>query len=541
MQGSQPLFVVVRLAGLALLAALAVAALGCGGSGSTASAEPPVSGTDTPDPQPAPTPTPTPTATPSPTPEPTPTPTPEPTPTATPTPGVTFGTPGPWPVENATYGSAQGVSDAVVSVSSDEAQNRWVATANALYLFRPGEPTPRRFAGAEGLHLADNPESYCEIVRGYSFGNWDPSLASASPPFPAPWPNCPVLGAATDRGIKTIVGGRPDEVFVGYWGEDADRGPNGEEGDKDDPGRHSGKIDWVRVKPDGTLDVVRFDMVAIDHGMIYWHNRTVHRLLYDHFVHPGSLYAGTNHGVNYFRVDLWRPQLPAATGRGFDEPVNSWLREWMGDHLHAEAHSLCTNPDGSQSVCTGSRGLLLGGWHGLALDARGDLWHAGKWAAGLITWDPSPANWVARNGDAFARQFTPDHGTSPFPPPADVREGVHMSAVAVASDGRVWFASELGGGIASWRDREGFSRYRATSLGLPSDDVADLVALPDGRLAVAHASGGVVLWNPATGDVARVPGLPSGRVNELQVDTMVDPPVLLVATDRGAAALRVLP
>jgi hypothetical protein len=138
------------------------------------------------------------------------------------------------------------------------------------------------------------------------------------------------------------------------------------------------------------------------------------------------------------------------------------------------------------------------------------------------------------------RHFTPDTGTSPFPPPADVVAGVEMSAAAVAPGGRVWFGS-LFHGLASWAPGETFSRFSPAGLfGWPTDGVADVVALPDGRLAVAHESAGAVLWNPASGDVRPLP-LPSGAVSELQLDTMVDPPVLLVATRGGAAALRVLP
>jgi hypothetical protein len=514
------LFSLARFAGLALLAALAIAvAAGCGGGGGGGEAPAPLTG----EPQEPPPPPPP----------------PEQPPVAPPAdPKVPFGTQGPWPVSNDTIR----VGEAVVSVTTDEAQNRWIASAQALYLLRPGETTPRKYGSADGLHLAGNPETYCETVLGYSFGAWDPSWASPAPDrptvYPVPYPACPVTGAASARGIASIVGGRANEVFVAYYGDESNTGTNTYSGDKDDPGRHSGKTDWVRVKDDGTLDVVRFDWAAIGHGMMYWHNRTTHRLLYDHFVHPGSLYAGTNHGVNYVRVDRWRPQKPrAAGGPGYDEWVDVWLSEWQGDHLHAEAH----DPTGSQ---------LLGDWRGLALDADGNLWHAGKWAAGLIAWDDSPASWV-RNAGAlpngpggprhrFLAHFTPDTGTSPFPPPADVRAGVHMSAVTVARDGRVWFAS-LDQGLASWKAGEtGFQRVSGAAVGLPSDEIEDVVALPDGRLAVAHPSGGVVLWDPATGASTRLP-LPSDAVQELQLDTMVSPPALLVATRGGAASFRVLP
>jgi len=70
--------------------------------------------------------------------------------------------------------------------------------------------------------------------------------------------------------------------------------------------------------------------------------------------------------------------------------------------------------------------------------------------------------------------------------------------------------------------------------------VRDLAALPDGRLAVASFSA-VVLWDPAASRHATVAGLPKGTVQRLELDQRVSPPALHVATEQGAAALRVLP
>ena len=59
--------------------------------------------------------------------------------------GVAFGTPGPWPVANVTYGGADGIRESpVVGISTDEAQDRWVATPDALYLLRPADQAYRR-------------------------------------------------------------------------------------------------------------------------------------------------------------------------------------------------------------------------------------------------------------------------------------------------------------------------------------------------------------------------------------------------------------
>ena len=82
-----------------------------------------------------------------------------PTPPAAGPPGpasVQFGTPGPWPAANATYGAKDGLEEPmVVAMTTDEAQDRWVATPRALYLLRPGDARFTRFDETAGLHLGD--------------------------------------------------------------------------------------------------------------------------------------------------------------------------------------------------------------------------------------------------------------------------------------------------------------------------------------------------------------------------------------------------
>ena len=74
---------------------------------------------------------------------------------------VTFGGPGPWPMQNVTYGQADGIQETpVVGMSTDESQNLWVATKQALYLRRPTDARFTRFDAQAGLHLAANPVTY---------------------------------------------------------------------------------------------------------------------------------------------------------------------------------------------------------------------------------------------------------------------------------------------------------------------------------------------------------------------------------------------
>jgi hypothetical protein len=498
------------------VAALALAATGCGG-GSGADA----AGEATPPPAPAPAEPPPDT---SPPPDPPP-PDPAPPPAQ---PGFVFGTAGPWPVENVVYGGRDGIRETpVVGFTSDEAQNRWVATHDALYLLRPGDTAFRRFDERDGLHMGSNRVHYCngrQIPLDRRCGGTEE------------W------GVAAEPGISAVVGGAQDEVFVGYFAvhpEGNDCASNGDGEDWCDPTKHSGKIDRVRLNADGTLAVDRFDLVAINHGAKYWHDREIQRLVYDHFVHPHTLYAGTEHGVTLLLPDRFR--LPAD-----DEWFNDAYKEWMGDHLHAR---VCF-----ERPCDGTTGgQRMGDWRGLALDGNGDLWHAGRWTAGLIGWDPDPVNWFARNGDAFLVSFGdpysgPGSGNPPVFPVAAEGHSVFLNAVAVCPDGRVWFGS-LGpeDGVeqtVAVYDRGSFRYFTAGDLGLPERSVRDLVCLPDGRLVIASYFSGLVLFDPATGasrPIRAGHGIPSDEVLGLEVDRMPDPPCLHVATGGGAAALRVLP
>ena len=219
----------------------------------------------------------------------------------------------------------------------------------------------------------------------------------------------------------------------------------------------------------------------------------------------------------------------------------------MGDHLHARVCFEMVCPPGSES------GQRMGDWLGLALDANGDLWHAGKWTAGLITWDPSPENWFLRNGAAFKKAFgDPYSGPGSGSPPVFevVREGhpVFLTAVAVCPDGMVWFASRgvsdgVAATVASY-DGKHFAYYDAAALGLGESSVSDMVCLPDGRLVLGGFSSGLSFYDPATGASKRVRaggGIPGNGIVALEVDRMPAPISLHVATNAGAAVLRVLP
>jgi hypothetical protein len=423
-------------------------------------------------------------------------------------------------VSNVTYGLSDGIQEMpVVGVSTDEKQNLWVATNKALYLLQPGQKSFRRFDASSGLHLQSNPVQYCDT--------WAPNH------------ECPIYGGADDPGISEIVGGGPDEVFVGYFGHhDWTRL---DDGSFTDPWRHSGKLDRVRLKSDGSVEVIRLDMVA-GNSVEFWHNKTVWRMVYDHFIHTHELYVGTDHGVDKISPDKWKPTDP---GTWFNSPQNNLT--WMADHLHPQAclHAHC---DGERVT------QMLGDWHGLAIDGSGDLWVAGKWAAGQIKYvadnsvwfnNPRDAAGTSAFGPAFGDPYDGNcSGNRPvFCPPLE-GDPVEMSAVSVAKDGRIWWSSRTTYGIAVYDGHQFSYLDPVRDVGLGETSVSDLVALPDGRLAVAGPNTGMVLWDPASGK--RTPlhagqGIPDDHVFRLELDRMVDPPALHVSTWGGAAVLRVLP
>jgi len=433
--------------------------------------------------------------------------------------GTQFGGAGPWSLDNQQYGAAQGIAESpVIGASTDESQNLWVATRTAIYLLKPGQTTFRRYAAADGLHLASNPVKYCD--------SWAPDHA------------CPIYGAAADPGITEIVGGGTGEVFVGYAGNTDGTG------DYNDPNRHSGALDRVRLNADGSLKVDRLQMVSGDSAE-FWHNRTVSRLLFDHFVHPHELYVGTNHGVDRMAPDKYREPKAA-------EWFNDVNKEWMADHLHPRVcfHAPCGNDESNQR---------MGDWRGLAVDAQGDLWVAGRWTAGNIRWTQALSDWYSRPGaaafgiafgDPYPQAVNADGFVNEpvFRPPKE-GDPVGLSAVAVAKDGRVWFASgpsittDISYGVAVWNGHKFTTYDPQKDLGMGEKLVQDLAALPDGRLVLAGRTTGLVIYDPATGGHTALRGtayLPSDRVTRIEVDRMVSPPAIIVSTDVGVAVLRKL-
>jgi len=117
------------------------------------------------------------------------------------------------------YGSAQGLLEAPVSASVDEAENLWVVTQRALYVLQPGAKTFRRYTPRDGLHYGS--------------------------------------GYTDSPDITWVEGGSAGECFVGYFARDTNSRmfPNAHLWS--DPYAHMGKMDQVLLQSNGSLNVNR--------------------------------------------------------------------------------------------------------------------------------------------------------------------------------------------------------------------------------------------------------------------------------------------
>ena len=310
----------------------------------------------------------------------------------------------------------------------------------------------------------------------------------------------------------------------------------------------------------------------------FWHNRDVQRMVYDHFKHPHELFVGTNHGITRFTPDKFKDVPPLKDGNGTVLGIQYWPNQtfdWMSDHVHPQACAC--------GPCENETGLLLADWRGLAIGHDGNLVTGGRWAAGKVIWakenaTPDSKGWFQRGGGLYDpanggyNMGDPYYGgcSGSWPVWCVNREGdaISISAVAETPDGVDWFASGPYGyqggmgcakdlkdhtagdhdwGVASYDQKKYHFEYYSpiSDLGMVETNVRDMVALPDGRLVFAGPNSGIVFWDPKTkkitGRMRGGSGLPSDKVYRLEVDAMVDPPVLHVATELGATSIRILP
>ena len=412
---------------------------------------------------------------------------------------------GPWPNAPLTvYGGAQGLLEAPVSASTDEAENIWVVTNRALYLLAPGEKTFRRYTAADGLHVGPG------------------------------WTDGP--------DITLVVGGSANECFVGYYGHDTHDPPDKNAHTNLDPVAHLGKMDQVRLNPDRTLQVNRYDFHN-SNDWRFFETRTITSAFYDHFHHPGELYVGSNHGVTRVQPAKFRlPSTPAE--KSFPPGVEL---EWYADHVHPWTCDV--------GACDGGPNdhIVFGDFYALTMGDDGRLWMGGLSAAAAIGWTSNLQFW--RNSWEPDNPFIPampgKGGPMVFTPP---RQGgfINLRAIAVTADGTVWFASGEADswrgptyGLASWRDENQYHMQYTdpTAIGAPDYNVLEMVAWGD-QLVLGFPSTGLLVWKPGDAKGKRMgfaEGLPGQAIGRMYIDRMVNPPQLFVPTEGGLAVLRSLP
>jgi len=318
-------------------------------------------------------------------------------------------------------------------------------------------------------------------------------------------------GNANETRITAIAGGAPGQVYVGYYGFESDNPYTDTDAQK-----HLGNGDDVKVDSAGTLGITRllFQCDA-ERQNGCWENRSPRRIIYSHLgIAAGHSWWGFNHGVTHVFGDDF------------------------GDHVHPEAWYTPSMP--------GNQGEeKLGEFFGIAPDAAGNLWMAGRYGVGLQPWNPKPHGpagtdpagdeWVSGHFIWAFTTDTADHSLGdPHGPYVTRGYAENNHGAAVAPNGTLWLA-RLGGGLVSWNpSTHNYNTIQHYSQ-VPSD-LMDVQADPDGTLWLVTSGGSLLRFDPGSGTLQTWPGV-SG-VTRIYVDTMVTPRALYVSMSGGLAVIR---
>ncbi|HET8721927.1 MAG TPA: hypothetical protein VFM24_07860 [Nitrospira sp.] len=372
----------------------------------------------------------------------------------------------------------------IIDAGPDEAQNIWAATADALYVLRPGESAFRRFTASDGLHV----QTFTD----------------------------PATGQATVSNITAMAGGGANEVFVGYRGYEGTIPPPAPpsccvpNADFSDPRWHLGQADKVTLNPDGTIAVRRYEFLC-DATTNCWEERSARRMVFGHGgTAAGHLFIGFDHGVVHVVNDTW------------------------GDHIHVETR--WHFPDGRIVTRQGDQ-------YGLAIFPNGDVLTASAYGVGGQTWNADPKAWVLNPFVWALTTFGPaepyNTGEHDLDVPSDYREA--NRGAAVTSDGTAWWVSSLTG-LSSYNHsiaQFDFSQVRhyANVPGLPATGLVDIAADPDGSLWIVDDTGRLLRFNPSASSVQVWPGVSGAR--RIVMDTTVAPRALYVSMgNQGLAVIR---
>jgi len=322
------------------------------------------------------------------------------------------------------YGTQHGGPRRVYGITSDEGGNVWVAGGeDGLFLLRPGADTLQRYTMAEGL-------------RPYGF-----------------MPNGGEPPGEKYLKVISVAGGPAGTVFVGYEGrpgKGSDHCESNWDGPNPDPSRYkSGDADKVTLRPDGTLEVVHYDIfsgpnVVRDEMRGREKLCNILRIAYDKNTH--SVWFGGNHG--FARGDA------RYTG---DNTCNGQLScSGVMEHVHPHINAVGDNGDTM---------LLTDAYYGVAVHPSGDVFFGGSNRSTRFRYGSNSHNyWRAQSMSedkpyAWNRfDLWPDKVTEPNPVrPAD-RVDDHVSGMAVADSDTVWVSS-FTRGLARMNAEGGDVRY----------------------------------------------------------------------------------
>lgn len=323
-------------------------------------------------------------------------------------------------------------------------------------------------------------------------------------------------GNAATTHITAIAAGKAGQVYVGYYGYETYGDPF-----KDPENlKELGNGDDIALT-NGTLAITRLLFRCdAEQGAGCWENRSPRRIVYQHNgVAAGHTFWGFNHGVSHV------------------------LGDQFGDHVHPEVwYQPSTGTVGTEKI---------GEFYGLAVDADGNLWMAGRYAVGLQPWNPVPGHTLTHDGEyddwvsgSFKFAFTTDtadHGlgyeNGPTYEPAGYQE--NNRGAAVTPDGRLWLArnAQAGslGGLVSWDPKSANYTTIQRYPQVPTD-LVDLQADPDGTLWIVEQSGALLRFDPATGSLSAFAGV--GGVTRISIDATVTPRAIYASMAGGLAVIR---
>jgi hypothetical protein len=302
-------------------------------------------------------------------------------------------------------------------------------------------------------------------------------------------------GNANQTSITALGPGSGGEVYVGYYGFESEGDPFQDT----EAQKELGNADRVTFDAaSGTLTVHRL-LFRCDYeaGSGCWEDRSPRRMVFAHDgVAKGHLFIGFNHGVAHV------------------------LGEEIGDHVHPEI--FWSKP--------GDRVEKLGEFYGVAPDAQGNLWMAGRYGVGLQQWNPVPHfSWVDGRFLYAFTIFGPGHGLEV--PYGYVEDD---SGVAVTPDGVVYISS-FSRGLTRWDPRSNNYGTMAQAPAAPSQ-IRDIAADPDGTLWLVTIGGEVVRFDPGTGQATPLASISDAM--RVVVDHSVTPRAVYISRDGGLSVIR---